>query len=48
LYKNFTINNSQYYQLSIGCYKKYVEMSDGTKFLGFQIKNHLNWKNAAG
>lgn len=23
-------------------------MSVGTKFLGFQIQNHLNWKNAAG
>jgi len=23
-------------------------MSVGTKFIGFQIQNHLNWKNAAG
>jgi hypothetical protein len=23
-------------------------MSVGTKFLGFQIQNHLNWKNDSG
>jgi hypothetical protein len=39
------MNNSQHRAWGVGYKGKYVEETVNTKFLGFHIDNHVNWKN---
>jgi hypothetical protein len=41
----FVTKNSAHSTLHSGNKEKYIAQTVNTEFLGFQIDNHINWKN---